>query len=309
MNSGENLNTDNSEKRSPANEVDVFAPGGAKYLATIVRQQIDEECEAAAPPKMSWRIQPSALGDDCVAALWFKFRWVIKKQTQARMTRLFGRGHDEEEKLVFLLRRNGWTVEDIDPARAEKEIKQWNVKDFGGHLSAYLDAKMSHPVFTKGVKILGEFKTFNDKRFKAWVAKGVKLSDPKYYVQACLYMYYQDLPWCLMVGVNKNDDDIEYEVILRDDATARDAIRKGETILNSQSRPPRIAENPAFFKCKTCDFQTICHYSAPVLKNCRSCEFAFPVEGGGWFCSHPQNGLDIPTEVIPNGCHLHNPIV
>lgn len=311
MNSGESLRLDNSSEKSGESEaaIDVYAPGGAKYFASTLRNEINDESAAASPPKFSWRIQPSALGDDCVALLWFKFRWVAKKQVEGRMARLFQRGHDEEAKLVALLQRNGWVVKDVDPARADKDIKQWNVRDFSGHLSAYLDAKLSHEVKTNGVEILGEFKTFNTKRFKAWREKGVKISDPKYYTQACLYMFYQDLPWCLMIGVNKDDDDIDFEVILRDDAAARDAIRKGETIINSQSRPPRIAENPAFFKCKTCDFQAVCHYNAPVLKNCRSCEFAMPVEGGEWFCSHPQNGLNIPKEVIPEGCHLHNPIV
>lgn len=287
---------------------DINIPGIGKVIADDLVKVIDAEEERKNPPKHSWRVAPSSLADDCTAKLWYKYRWAKLDKIEGRMLRLFRDGSEAEDDFVSILQNNGWTVYDKDPARVERGVKnpQYRIKDFNGHLSGYLDGIGSHPIFTQGLWVLLEFKTFNEKNFKLWRSKGVRESHPKYYGQACLYMKYYNLPWCLMMGKNKNDSEIAFEVIMRNDGYAEELLRKAHTIVNSRSRPGRIAESGAHHKCKYCPMAGVCHYGEPVEISCRSCANCFAVEDGNFACS--IYGPIPNEEAIKTACSQHTPI-
>ncbi len=286
---------------------DVNMTGVRKLLADRVIAEINANTVEDNPPRHSWRVKPSSLGGECTAQEWYAWRWVKREIHDGRILRLFKRGHGAEHRFTAMLRRAGWTVEDIDPERAGSKFPQFNVKLFHGHLSAYLDGKGSHPEYTGGQKILLEFKTYNTKRFSALVnGKGLQIEDPKYYGQVVIYMKEHNLPWCLFLAENKNDDDLHVEIIQRDDVTATSLLNKAHTIITSKVRPARIAQSPAFHKCKYCHFNEICHNGAPVEKNCRSCLNCVPTYDGKFHCEK-WNGV-IPADVIETNQPCHDPV-
>lgn len=190
--------------------------------------------------------------------------------------------------------------------------KQWHFKDHQGHFAGSSDGRIRGG-FLEDQLGLGsewggvEYKTHGDKSFKLLLKKGVVSSKPVHYVQMQIYMHYFDLPWCLYVSTNKNDDAIYMEVVYRKPELALSYIDVAAKIINSDAMPVRITEDPSWFECRFCDYRDICHKGKPVQKNCRSCVFAKPVDNGQWRCSHWN--ATIPKEAIPSGCDNWTSIV
>lgn len=329
---------------------DITAIGIADAIARKIINEIDDNTVSDNPPKYSWRVGPSSLGDVCVARQWYKFRWARLEHKPGKILRLFQRGHGAEQRFTAMLRRAGWTIQDyskrlifasvqgggddqyyaldwnepipddvLDVSERPEHIaealkrdkwilQQWRVKQFGGHMSGYLDAKGSHPVYTQGRQVLVEYKTYNTKNFVHLCGKrSVKICNPKYYTQSCIYMRDHELPWSLFLAENKNDDDIYVEIIPRDDGEALDKMATAQTIITSKARPARIGQSPAFFECKTCAFAGPCHGHEPVDINCRSCVNCEPIDGGKFHCA--QWGKTIPDEkAMRAACGQHSPI-
>lgn len=193
------------------------------------------------------------------------------------------------------------------------ELKQWGFKDHEGHFAGSSDGKIKFP---EGFKIKGrdvptgwglaECKTSNDKSFKQVVAKGVLSAKPVHYVQMQIYMRYLGLEWALYIAVNKNDDDMYFEIIYAKPELADQYRELAANIITMPSAPPRLTDNPSWFECKFCAFREICHYGDVPQKNCRSCAMAAPAEDGQWYCRHHH--ATIPKTFLPNGCDDWTPI-
>lgn len=317
----------------------------ASLIVETLKTAVDNNSAADNPPRYNWRVTPSSLGSECVAQQWYKFRWVVRKLKPGRIARLFNRGGNEEKNFSALLRRAGWEVRDYtrrlgyhpesdsyitygwdetpeplvedvsdNPQHIAQALKrdkwllqQWRVKLFSGHMSGYGDAKGRHPEYTNNQWILLEYKTYNTKRFSHLTRNTLEVADPEYYIQVLIYLKELDLPWCLFCAVNKNDDDIEFKIVMRDDAKAEHYIKTAHTVIFSKARPARLAESPAYHGCKFCDFLEVCHLNAPVDINCRSCVNCTPIDGGKFKCD--KWGAVIPGEKeMLAGCPSHTPV-
>jgi hypothetical protein len=108
-------------------------------------------------------------------------------------------------------------------------------------------------------------------------------------------------------AVNKNDDDLYFEIVVLDYRQADDLFRKAENIINSQTQPPKIAQTETFLTCKMCDYKVICHRGGKPSKNCRSCINAIPLDNAEWGCKLFEQV--IPKDFIPQGCDSWTPII
>lgn len=263
--------------------VDIDTPGVARLMADRVAARMDEV--GGKPGKYSWRVKPSNLGGECVAKLWFAYRWAAKKQIPAKLQRIFDVGNASENRLVRYLREAGWNVRDKDPSKIGSNFEQWNFKALEGHISAYLDALGDHPEFTQSEEIVIEFKTMNKDKFNQVVAKqSIKLINYEYYVQHVMYLKAYNKRYGLMMIECKNTSEFYFEFIRRDDEVADRAMAVAHTVKDARQRPARIAESPTYSKCKTCDFLGVCHLGERMDKNCRSCVNCVAMEGGKFKC-------------------------
>lgn len=278
--------------------------GVRERIERETRDNINQWFSDNRPNRYSTRISPSGLGDECVAELWYKWRWAVEpKPADGRMARYNSRGDKNEADVIAWLRGTGWTVRDIDPETG----RQYAVSDLNGHLYGELDGIASHPTLTNGIEILLEFKYVNYKRFAGLTTKALIEADIKYYSQVCTYMYYRDLPACMFIPASRNDEDFKPIIIPRDDTQVALLLDKAKTIMHSKTRPARIAESPAFFKCKFCDMAGVCHHNQPVAINCRSCLHCVPAENGKFACE--RWGAVIPNkEAVLKACPQHNPV-
>lgn len=313
-------------------------------IAQKLKLEIDKNSEEDNPPKFAKSIAPSSIGDECVARQWYKWRWVKLIQKPGRISRIFERGNRSEFEATKLLRRAGWEVRDytarlccssLDGSYITLEwdapipegftdvhdqphhiaecqrrdrfmLKQYSFSAIKRHMNGNLDGYARHPVYSLGLWYLTEYKEYNTKRFSALTRKSVKEIDYDYYVQIVLYMQAHDLPRCVFVAINKNDDDVHIEIIERDDATANAYMATANSIVYSKVRPARFAESAAHHVCKMCDYLDICHHGVKVEINCRSCLNCIPEDDGRFYCQKWQ-ALIPNKQAILAGCPEHQP--
>jgi hypothetical protein len=246
----------------------------------------------------------SIIGDECWRKLWFSFRWVKLIEFEPRMRRLFNRGHEEEKKFIKILFWMGFFIREIDPATN----KQYCFSMIDGHYGGSGDSLMLMPWDRdkNGERILAEFKTHNNNQFNKLINEGLKIAQPKHFAQMCEYGKAFNTKRAIYCAVNKDNDEIKWIVVDLDWLYAEELEKKARSIIYAQEPPPRISEQPSYFKCKYCDFNDICHDGKEVEKNCRSCKNAAPGPNASWHCKIYG---EIPREFIAKGCDNHKGII
>lgn len=288
-------------------------------LAAKISEAVEAESITAFEEGPRWHLGASVIGDPCERKAWNAFRWLKQERFSGRMYRLFNRGHMEEPRFIDRLRGIGFEVFEFDG-----DGKQYKISGHKGHYGGSLDSVfVLPPQFGLSFPLLGEYKTHSEKSFTKLAgpvlkktpeivrdkakAEGVRKSKPQHYAQMCAYGQAYGLKYGLYCAVNKNTDELYFEVVELDWNHAAVMYDKAGRVIFSQTPPPKISESPAFFDCKWCHFSPICHYASPVEKNCRSCEHAYPDEGGEWYCR--INEAILPRETVPIGCPQYRAIV
>lgn len=277
-----------------------------KAIAAQLVADIDTWALAAFNDGFRTHLGASLIGNECSRQTFYSWRWMAHPAHSGRMQRLFQRGHLEEQRYEAYLRGIGCDVWLADPNTG----KQFRVSRVEGHFGGSLDAIGRLPArygIAADLLLLGEFKTKGTgKGFADLKDKGIMLTNPQHYDQMCTYGANYGYPYAFYMSTNKNDDDMHVEIVPLDFKRAAAVEEKAKHIIALRSAPPRISDNPTFYKCKGCDFHGVCHEQRMPAKNCRSCVHASPAANSSWFCSG-WNGI-IPVETIPNGCAQWTPL-
>jgi len=278
-----------------------------KELVLQIEKDIDAFCRQEFTEERRTHLGASVIGDPCQAKNWNGFRWLNTEDHDGRMLRLFNRGHEEEKRFLRWLIGIGFEVREHDP-ETQKQYRITGAKGhFGGSLDAIMKAPERYNIPSNNVVWLGEFKTHGLKSFDKLKKEGLIRSKPIHYKQMNSYGRAYGLEYGLYCAVNKNDDELYFEIVKLDWLDADDMFRKAENIVFSQKQPPKIAMTETFFDCKYCHFKGICHKGELPTKNCRSCINAVAVDDAQWYC---EKWLAIiPKEVIPEGCDAWKAII
>ena len=224
----------------------------------------------------------SLIGRECARELWYTFHWATLVKFDARILRLFNRGHLEEPRMLALLLTIGCEVWQLD-----ENGKQFRIQGHRGHFGGSLDGVANGIPDLLGIPFLTEFKTHNDKSFAKVAATGVIAAKWEHFVQMQIYMDYYGLTHGLYCAVNKNNDHIHMEIVQHDLFQAKKYRDRAAMIIDSETLPPRISESPGWFKCKFCDHKPICHGKDLPATNCRTCTYSEIKDEGKWICTHP----------------------
>jgi hypothetical protein len=248
----------------------------------------------------SRRLGASSIGKECERDIWYSFRWAKKKRFDGRMLRLFNRGHREEPVVCSDLRLTGAEVLELDPDTGS----QWEFSILGDHFVCKVDAVGVGFVEAPETWHVIEIKTHNDKSFSSLKLGGVKAAKPEHYAQCMTGMGMSEMTRALYVAVNKDSDELYIERIRFDAKEWQDLQNKARAIIGARVPPEKINNSPAFYKCKFCDHNSICHEMGEVAeKNCRTCEYSDPLDSGGWFCGKHVGDIDEARQ--KQGCADH----
>lgn len=276
-----------------------LSPATRKAICEQLKVDVDAWCVKEYTDEHRNHLGASLIGKECAREIWYDFRWVNKEPFDGRMLRLFQTGHIQEGRFITYLRGIGCQVWEVDPQTG----KQFRIYGVQNHYGGSADSVGILPYFPD-LPILLEFKTHNTKSFTHLVNKeSVVLSKPQHFSQMSSYGKHYNFRYGLYVAVNKNDDDIYYELVELDWRQAYDLTSKAQDIITSQVPLQRISNNPSYYACKFCSKSNICHNNASVEVNCRSCKCAVPIENAAWRCS--RFNQTIPQDFIKVGCQYH----
>lgn len=244
----------------------------------------------------------SGIGNECARAIWYSFRWTSKSEFTGRTLRLFNRGHLEEGRFIALLLAAGLQV-----FQQDENGKQYRISAYGGHFGGSGDGVgIGFPELPPGAPALLEFKTHNDASFKKLKKEGVRASKFEHYVQMQVYMIEMNLAYAMYHAVNKNDDELYVETVVRDE-TGPQFISRGVSIVQMREAPKRVSNSPGWVACLWCDHKPVCHLKFAPQQNCRTCTHSVPVQDGTWMCENPCR-VDNPilsVQTQKQGCTLY----
>lgn len=236
----------------------------------------------------------SVIGDECARRLWYNFHWTKKEEFDGRMLALFQRGHLEEIRFIEYLQGIGceiWPFNSDAPLKNGKP-QQWRITDHEGHFGGSPDGVgRGLPELPPGEPFVCEFKTHNAKSFAKLIDDGLMRTKWKHFVQTQVSMYKLAINYSLYCAVNKDTDELHFEIIQADEKEAKRALERAGGIIWADEPPPRIGTSPAHYGCKYCHLSRLCYFGDQMpARNCRTCKWSAPVPGGQWRCKlhdHP----------------------
>ncbi|MEM1395915.1 MAG: hypothetical protein AAGH38_00510 [Pseudomonadota bacterium] len=207
----------------------------------------------------------SLIGDPCSRKIQYEFTHAPKRPHEAKLRRIFARGHALEPYIARWLRKAGFDLQDT----SLKTGMPFGFSVAQDRLRGHVDG-----IILAGPKNVGlsypciwECKVVNAKGWRNVERHGVAKAYPKYADQVAVYQtYMEDMQRpALMTFANADTMEVFYEIVPFDAARAQAATDKAVNILiatDAGETLPRIAASRDDFPCKWCEFVDHC-WSAP----------------------------------------------
>jgi hypothetical protein len=244
-----------------------YVPGRAHnkphvpQIGELINGLIDEalERERAAQPERDY-IGMSELGDPCLRRVFYGAEKALAKPFEGSKLRIFETGHVYEAMVARWLRAAGFSLHthdelddgsDYEVATYEGIIK--------GHIDGFADDGPRYPGLV--YPFIWENKALGSKWWKLIVKNGVQFQEPKYYGQCQLYIGYFEVQNALFSAVNKDTEEVYWEIIPFDLAEAQRFSDRSVDVINALDvgvPPARICPNPTFFEAKWCRHADFC---------------------------------------------------
>lgn len=288
----------------------IYADQGRSYRHYLrkVILDVDDAFDDTIHDRFRSHMGVSTSGRECARELWYAWRWSTPVKIAGKLLRLFNRGHLEEARFAAMFMAAG-----IQIWREEAPGKQFRVSYFGGHYGSAIDGVGCGFPEMPSENMLMEMKTHNNKSFVKLAGEkdsegnyvkepqGVQVAKIEHYAQMQQYQQYYKLNYGMYCAVNKDTDELYFEIVPTVEKTADAYRERSRRIIFAKEAPPKLSNNPSFWKCKYCDQKRVCHFDAPPDFNCRTCAASYPKEDGNWYCStHGHAILDKERQL--SGC-------
>lgn len=231
----------------------------------------------------------SVIGEPCERKLWYSFRQAKVRHISAKGLKAIEDGHLGEELMAKRLRMvPGVTLHTVD-----EQGNQFSMSAIGGHFRGHMDGGILGILEAPKTWHVWEHKSVNEKKFEA-LKKTIEKHGEKdalehwdevYYGQAICYMEASGAIRHFLTCSTPGGRDF---ISVRTNANpkrAKQLLEKAERIIFSPEPPTRLSNDPAWYQCKWCDYQNLCHGTDTPDVNCRTCTHSSPVQEGRWSCA------------------------
>jgi hypothetical protein len=198
----------------------------------------------------------SLLGHPCSRHIWYEYHGYPRKPFGAETLWNFEDGHRTEAVVIQRLKQvPGVEVWDVQP-----DGRQYGFSALGGKLRGHLDGVIKGLVqapktpHVLEVKACGQKKWDEFKRIKAGYGDKLTLEqwNPRYYVQAQLYMHYFQLNRHYLVVAMAGGRDMDACRTEYKPEFAERQVDKADRIL-------QVSDKPDYYECRWCPFREECH--------------------------------------------------
>jgi hypothetical protein len=266
-----------------------------------------EDRVASAPPRAS-RLGMGSIGQSCNRKTWYQFRLAHRERFTAKTLKNFEDGHAAELVQAERLRLvPGVVLETINPATG----KQFEYTDCNGHFVGKIDGKITGLLQAPKKLHIWEHKSTAEDKFnklKKIIADfGEKLAlkkwNPTYYAQAMLYCFYEGTDRHYMTVSTPGVRDTTSVRTEADTTYALQLKASAQRIISSNEPPEKLSKDPAFWECRFCAFNKICHEGEMPDRSCRTCLHSEVMPEGKWHCVRWGKNLTVEEQVA--GCVVH----
>jgi hypothetical protein len=214
----------------------------------------------------------SRLGVSCERALQFEYADAPVDpgaEFAGRTLRIFDVGHALEDLAIRWLRLAG-----IDLHTRRKDGGQFGFSVANGRIQGHVDGVIADAPADLGLTFptLWEFKTMNDRNWKACVKSGVAVSKPVYAAQVAIYQAYMEpaIPGisdhpALFTAINKGTQELWFELVPFDGGLAQRMSDRAVRVIQATEAGellPRITTDSSYYECKYCSWATRCWSAA-----------------------------------------------
>lgn len=254
----------------------------AERLVELVNEAIVKDEEARRAER--YKDRPKSLGggsigfpgakwgDVCERALFYEYKQYPQDEGKGfggDLYRIFGMGHDAEERIAQYLRLAGFNLL-TEKANGGGQFGFEKLPDpetgiprmRGFADGVFIDGPSELAGQTLVYPFLWECKALNDKKWKEMVSKGVMKSHPKYYAQVQLYMGVLNLTQspALITAMNRNTGELHYEFVQYNEAHAQQVIDRGIRVVSTKHplELPRINNDWTQVPCTWCAYRSTC---------------------------------------------------
>lgn len=286
-------------------------------LPDLTKDPTLEAIDAALEARQSRRprdyLGMSAIGRPCERALWYDFRWCSVIALNAATLKRFTDGHHGEALQAERLR----LVDGIELHTHDDNGQQFGFSDFGGHFRGHMDGAIRGLLQAPKTWHVWEHKQVEPAKQAALeTAKrefGEKNAlakwDATYYGQAQLYMHYSGMVRHYLTCSTPGG---RHTVSVRTDYNPGHAIwltERSRRIIQAESPPPRLSDDPEHWQCQWCDHHSICHEGKLPEVSCRTCVHATPELDGDrrWSCARWKKDLSRTEQTAGCSEHLYIP--
>lgn len=213
---------------------------------------LDESIQEYSDDKPRHYIGASSVGHECMRHLYYGYHNLKGSDWSSKQKRTFEIGHRLESMVMDYIEQAGFKVirpENDSPGIYCEDIEN---KFFRGHLDGILHLTDTHQVIL-------EIKTASKDEYKKFINDGLLSWKPGYYSQLQSYMGMTGLKRSLIVVICKDNAEWQCEWVDYDDIHFNELRAKAKMIIEADSIPDRINQNPCFYKCQMCRYKDICH--------------------------------------------------
>lgn len=192
-------------------------------------------------------IGASSIGKPCMRQIWYSYQGetVQKREPESQIT--FEIGHRLEEMMLDYLKKSGVIV-----ICQGKFYQDNSVFQLQGHVDGVI-------TIDNELRAILELKTAKESSFNKFKQKGLKEWCKGYYSQLQCYMGMSGISRGVLLAINKNSSEMHQEWVDFDNQHYELLKLKAQSIITSQSPPPKISDNGSYYICKQCEFRKTCH--------------------------------------------------
>jgi hypothetical protein len=208
----------------------------------------------------------SSIGEECARKLWYRLQG-HKETFDAATLRRFQDGHDTEAKIVSWLNM----VEGLE-LHTQSLGKQYGFSDLNGKFKGHYDGVIRGlPQAPKTWHILeikcaqegtpskkGSFRNAEKLKKELDEKSVLREWNEKYYAQAVIYMYYENLDRHITIVATPGGRDLLTFRTEKNTKYAEALHDKASRIINATEPPERIG-GADWYQCKWCAFKDMCH--------------------------------------------------
>lgn len=229
----------------------------------LIDEQID--AHAAAEPPREY-LGASVIGHHCERHVQYHLLaargQVERKQPEARVQRIFDRGHTYETKVRNWLKGAGFL---FGAPPAGKSFQDFDGV-FRGHVDGVLTGwKRRDTAAPIELPALWENKALGAKNWKKVSTDKLKAYSSTYYAQVQIYMNYLKLERCLFTAISADTMEIYHELVPYDALEADLCYARVGAVIRAADAGEllqRCTMDRSFYICKWCDFSKDCWSAA-----------------------------------------------